>query len=74
MKSTVAQTKNDKSTHLDTITDCVDTIPINPNHDTNTNNDKLIEQVLALQRTFCPIDLKNDQILQNDNYIINGTL
>ena len=30
--------------------------------------------VLTLPRQFCLINLKNDQILQNDNDTINGSL
>ena len=72
---------NDNLTNLDTITDCVDimteiveAIPVDTNNDSTINDDELTEQVLTLPRQYCPIDLKNDQILQTDNDTINGNI
>jgi len=59
--------------YLNKMNEIEEVFPINTN-DKDSNNDQLTEQVLTLPRQFRPIDLKNDQILQNDNDTINGTI
>ena len=53
--------------------DVVEVILINTNYG-EINNDKSTKQVLPLPRKFCLIDLKNDQIIQNDNKTVNDTI
>ena len=59
--------------YLHKMAEMEEVLPMNTNGD-ESNNDQLTEQVLTLPRQFRPIDLKNDQILQNDNDTVNGTI